>query len=163
MGVAYTRKSWVRGPLFRYSMWQSEIKKNPLLTRLRTLCSLCGNRITDAESNELIRCVASGCQVRFHPMCGLLASKIATSEATEEEMPANKLERMNILDSQLCKQYTLTMMKCTVDSKASCETKVLPVAFCGFHNPIRDTSLYGCYPCGGVVGEAMRIPSLHSA
>lgn len=140
-----------------------EIKKNPLLTRLRTLCSLCGNRVTDAESNELIRCVASGCQVRFHPMCGLLASKIATSEATEEEMPANKLERMNILDSQLCKQYTLTMMKCTVDSKASCETKVLPVAFCGFHNPIRDTSLYGCYPCGGMVGDAMRIPSLNSS
>jgi hypothetical protein len=66
---------------------------------------------------------------------------------------------MNTLDSQLCNQYTLTMMKCMIEEEGGKEsTTILPVVFCGFHNPIRDTSLYGCYPCGGLIGDAMRVP-----
>jgi hypothetical protein len=135
-----------------------DLVSNPLLNRIRNLCTLCGSRTQD-KNNELIRCAASGCRVLFHPMCALLASKIATSEA-QGEMPSGKLERLKILDSQLCKQYTLTMMKCTTVSPCGDEeSEVRPVAFCGLHNPIRETSLFGCYPCGGLIGEAMRIPS----
>lgn len=139
-----------------------DMSRNPLLNRFRTLCAICGSRTKDMEKtevDELIRCAASGCQVRFHPMCGLLASKISTSEA-QGEMPSDKLGRMKILDVQLCKQYTLTMMKCNTDSEVE-KTTIRPVAFCGLHNPIRDTSLYGCLPCGGIVGDAMRIPSVN--
>lgn len=136
-----------------------DLANNPLLNRIRNICALCGSRTQD-RSNELTRCAASGCRVLFHPMCALLGSKIATSEA-RGEMPSDKLERMKILDSQLCKQYTLTMMKCTtMDSNGEENTTIRPVAFCGLHNPIRETSLYGCYPCGGLVGDAMRIPSV---
>ena len=152
---------WTRVEQQQHSEKLDEITRNPLLNCLRMLCALCGSRTVDVESNEIVRCAASGCQVRFHPMCSLLASKIATSEAAQSEMPSDKLERMNILDSQLCKQYTLTMMKCTVGDEEEFKTTILPVAFCGLHNPIRDTSLYGCYPCGGLIGDTMRIPSLN--
>lgn len=140
---------------------QDEIMKTPLEhTLLRSMCALCGRLVTESKSKELVRCVASGCLVTFHPMCALLASKMETSEITHGEMPSDILERMNVLDSQQCKEYTLKMMKCHVGENENRITKVLPVAFCGFHNPARETSLFGCYPCGGILGESMRIPSL---
>ena len=140
---------------------KDEKMKMPLLhTLLRTLCALCGRLVTESTSKELVRCVASGCLVKFHPMCALLASKMAASETRQVDASSDVLERMNGVDSQLCKEYTLTMMKCQVGESENRITKVLPVAFCGFHNPTRDTSLFGCYPCGGILGESMRIPSL---
>ena len=143
-----------------HPQYEKHREKNPLPSLLLPVCALCGRLPTESTSKELIRCVASGCMVQFHPMCALLASKIATSEAMENELPSDQLERINVLDSQLCKHYTLTIMKCTVKETEEPITKVLPVAFCGFHNPGRETSLFGCYPCGGILGENMRIPEM---
>mmetsp|Transcript_2850 Transcript_2850/g.4295 ORF Transcript_2850/g.4295 Transcript_2850/m.4295 type:complete len:897 (+) Transcript_2850:223-2913(+) len=135
------------------------VSRNPLLNRLRTLCAICGKRMHDFNGKcegELVKCATSGCQVYFHPMCGLLASKIAASE-TKGALTIG-LERRDVLDTQLCNQYTLTMLKCSIKGDIQ-DTKITPVVFCGFHNPNRETSLYGCYPCGGLIGDSMRIPS----
>jgi PHD-zinc-finger like domain len=136
--------------------------KNPNETsnksKFAMTCAICGVNECDANVKKFVRCVVAGCQVSFHPICGLLASKIASSEAVQSEMPLDTLERMKMLDTQLCMQYTLSMMKCTVGSARNSMTSALPIAFCGLHNPIRDISFFGCPPCANILGESMRIP-----
>ena len=61
------------------------------------------------------------------------------------------LEERRIQDIHLCKQYTLTLAEVNHDGGAgSTVATIVPVAFCGLHNPQREAELIGCLPGGGV-------------
>jgi hypothetical protein len=57
-------------------------------------------------------------------------------------------------DVYLSTQATLTMMHF---NRGKIST-LMPVAFCGYHNPRREPTFYGCYPAGELIGECVRIP-----
>lgn len=129
----------------------------------------------------LTKCAANGCFVRFHPMCALLVSKLdeeqeCLSSSTTGKEPASPQSRLahhdNKSDIRLTNKYTLTMAQ--ISYKAYTDytkngigklksreqnTSLVPLAFCGIHNPNRDPSLYGCYPAGHYFDEKnLRIP-----
>jgi hypothetical protein len=139
--------------------------------------------------NGIIRCAASGCSIYFHPMCALYLSKCdeivnksppggaeteskdeeANNKDTPKEKRDRQLEQMLKDDKLLCRQYSLRFAKCKIPGvrrigRACIKSSppaavVLPVCFCGIHNPKRDRSLYGLYPGGKVIdGQAMRVP-----
>lgn len=86
-----------------------------------------------------------------------------TSSKTE-----TSLEQLREKDRYLCRQFTLSYTKCYItadpspsakDQASSSKEYILPVCFCGIHNPKRDRSLYGLYPGGYHVDESvMRVP-----
>jgi hypothetical protein len=51
-------------------------------------------------------------------------------------------------DTKLCNEYTLQLVQlASAHATGEKDTKtVIPIAFCGIHNPRRDDSLYGCLP-----------------
>jgi hypothetical protein len=68
-------------------------------------------------------------------------------------------------DSQFCKEYSLTALNClSIEGRMGKDPgdkcfNLLPVAFCGIHNPKREPSLYGMYPGGiNLDSKSMRIP-----
>ena len=137
-------------------------------------------------SYPLLKCAAARCQVRFHAMCAFLSSmifdrdfedreigfegKAAREEAKNDHPPeaslvSNLLRDAKKNDCRLCKQFTLAAIDCfTVTGSQGKDPgnqhfRVLPVAFCGIHNPKRDRAFYGLYPGGCHLGNsAMRIP-----
>ncbi len=131
---------------------------------LVNVCALCGTG--GMSDGGLTRCAASGCLVAFHPMCALLASKlnasnVGTNDNTTKTKSVRKTRRTENIESEmksddkekiaaeqkLSLEYTLRLVKLTRAGEAS---TVIPVAFCGIHNPSRDGSFYGCLPCGVV-------------
>mmetsp|Transcript_15543 Transcript_15543/g.33658 ORF Transcript_15543/g.33658 Transcript_15543/m.33658 type:complete len:955 (-) Transcript_15543:1141-4005(-) len=132
---------------------------------LSNVCALCGTG--GAKSNKfsasLTRCAARGCFVAFHPMCALLATKVGmddkaksvrTRKTRRTEQESDVSENIDA-DKKYCKEYTLQLVQLTrterVVSSASEKdrTTIIPVAFCGIHNPRRDDAFYGRLP-GGV-------------
>ena len=137
--------------------------QSPLLS----LCSLCGTGGTSNNNMGLTKCASRGCLVSFHPMCALLASKVLSSKVdinnetneaktvrsrksrrTEitEEIESDVKEKI-AADQKLCMEYTLQLMRLTSTNGAA----VIPVAFCGIHNPRRDESMFGRLPGGALV------------
>jgi PHD-zinc-finger like domain len=139
--------------------------------------------------NGIVRCAASGCSIYFHPMCALYLSKCdeigskglpcrAETESRDEEANTKerskeykdqRLEQLLEDDKFLCRQYSLRFAKCKIPGirrigRAYIQPPppaavVLPVCFCGIHNPKRDRSLNGLYPGGQLVdGQVMRVP-----
>ena len=59
-------------------------------------------------------------------------------------------------DIKLCNEYTLQLVQlsrteATVnDNGEDVAPKIVPIAFCGLHNPRRDTSCFGCLPGGKI-------------
>jgi hypothetical protein len=134
-------------------VWSKDaiFKRSPL----STICALCGT-----GGAGLTRCAAR-CFVAFHPMCALLASKMGTNEANQ----TNKKRRnsrhnneQNEEDMKLCNEYTLQLvqlsrLEVTIGSNTNGEDadcNVVPIAFCGLHNPRRDASYFGCLPGGKI-------------
>ena len=127
---------------------------------LISVCALCGTG--GMGDGGLTRCAARGCLIAFHPMCALLASKLRTSnvgmmndtakmksvrktrrtENIESEIKSDDKEKI-ASDQRLSLEYTLQLVKLT---RAGESGVVIPVAFCGIHNPSRDDSSYGCLP-----------------
>ncbi|CAB9514651.1 expressed unknown protein [Seminavis robusta] len=79
------------------------------------------------------------------------------------------LEKLLEDDRFLCRQYSLRFAKCMIPGRrvvrpssiqsSPSTAAVLPVCFCGIHNPKRDRSLYGLYPGGQLMdAQVMRIP-----
>ena len=101
-------------------------------------CALCGSA---SSSKGLIKCAGSGCRVRFHPMCARIT--LVDDDARNGEIPRGKEK-----DYRLCGRFTLEVLQC--------DKRLVPVGFCGFHNPMRERTLYGCYPGG--LGTVMRVP-----
>lgn len=140
-------------------------------------CALCGigggiDKRSTSCNVGLTRCAARGCLVSFHPMCALLATKSKermedisahaktvrtrmTRQTTGQCVGSTKRdENENIeADKNLCNEYTLQLVHLTSARAAGeRETKsVIPIAFCGIHNPRRDDFLYGCPPGGTVI------------
>lgn len=134
---------------------------------LSNVCALCGtggvkSNKTMQFSAGLTRCAASGCFVAFHPMCALLATKVGMDDKaksvrtrktrhTEQESDVNH----NIdADKKHCKEYTLQLVQLTRTERAVSSTSeekktaIIPVAFCGIHNPRRDDAFFGRLPGG---------------
>jgi hypothetical protein len=110
------------------------------MPKAMAICALCGLE----DSGALIKCAGSDCMVQFHPMCALIT--VLDDDTTNGDVPdeSNSIGR----DERLCRRFTLDVLQCA-DS-------ILATGFCGFHNPKRDGTLWGCYPGG--MGTAMRIP-----
>ncbi len=121
----------------------SAVEMEAGIPRVIANCALCG-----LSDGSLIKCSGSCCTVRFHPMCALIGV-VRDTEVHGPVAPATPATR-DARDARLCNRFTLDIVECG--------DTVLPVGFCGFHNPQRDEFLYGCYPCG--MGSAMRVPSI---
>ena len=136
------------------------------------ICALCGTGTVKSKKSMqfnagLTKCAARGCHVVFHPMCALLASKVdkdgkadkakavrRKTRVTEEKKTDVDDEKIEA-DKKLCKEYTMQLIQLTRNEPANSssdqgnkKTVIIPVAFCGIHNPQRDDSLYGCLPGG---------------
>jgi hypothetical protein len=82
-------------------------------------------------------------------------------EQSPEEKKSEDDDDLIVEDRKLCNEYTLQLVKLVRTERAwprgndaKCvKTAIIPVAFCGLHNPGRDISFYGCLPGGGVVEE----------
>ena len=121
---------------------RKQAKSESILPKIMGLCALCGSE----DNGALIKCAGSDCTVRFHPMCALI-----TLVDDDDEKNGTDFEESNSTrrDEHLCSRFTLDVLQCG--------KSLLPVGFCGYHNPMRDGTLYGCYPGG--MGAAMRIPA----
>lgn len=143
--------------------------QSTLGTHLLNVCALCGKGggIDERSSSAcLTKCAARGCLVAFHPMCALLTSKSKVGEVennTRVKSVRTRLTRRNgqcvgdiktdekdivEADKNLCNEYTLDLVHLTrANAAGEGDTKsIIPVAFCGIHNPRRDASSYGCIP-----------------
>mmetsp|Transcript_580 Transcript_580/g.1149 ORF Transcript_580/g.1149 Transcript_580/m.1149 type:complete len:978 (-) Transcript_580:122-3055(-) len=160
------------------SLYQQFPNESPL-SNVCALCGtggLNGNKSMQFNAG-LTRCAARGCHVAFHPMCALLAllaSKVGmddkggkaksvrtrktrhTDQVTEENKPDVTNENIEA-DKTLCKEYTLQLVQLTRTERAAGsaseedKTTIIPVAFCGIHNPQRADSSFGCLPAGADV------------
>jgi hypothetical protein len=122
-------------------------------------------------------------------MCAIIVSKlryesvdlesgdsIKTGEAgvdgntTTPLVADDSVDYAQVEDSKLCKEYSLTALNClSIEGRMGKDPgdkcfNLLPVAFCGIHNPKREPSLYGMYPGGiNLDFKTMRIPPLDYA
>lgn len=125
------------------------------------------------SSQCVVKCAAAGCHISVHPMCALLSSMTSQSiNEVRHEKPESNTTSDNITnaknhDIDLCSQYTLTFASVRgsaqsfgKDPGARCES-ILPIVFCGIHNPGRDQSFHGLYPGGKNTNleQAFKIPS----
>lgn len=142
------------------------------------VCSLCGERSTGEPCDGFVKCAANGCHVHFHPMCALVVTKILEQDHYAQKKAINgssrlrqsplkqksqakddPLERLKRDDAYLSSLYTFEMIECNQIAGDTNASTVLPVAFCGIHNPNRESTLYGCYPGGLHMEKAIRVPS----
>lgn len=78
-------------------------------------------------------------------------SETAGAAGKKNAEKIHDLEERRTRDIHLCKQYTLTLAEVNHDGGAgSTVATIVPVAFCGLHNPQREAELIGCLPGGGV-------------
>jgi hypothetical protein len=114
----------------------------------------------------LVKCAAARCQIHFHPMCALLASKLSITQPERRttrgavtgiastDNGVSPLETTKMKDSLLCNEFTLTALKYKATKGAygknpgEKQLGLIPVAFCGIHNPKREQRFYGMYPKG---------------
>jgi hypothetical protein len=149
------------------------------------LCALCGS--TDAElpafekqvaSGKItstpryaVKCAADGCHIHVHPMCALVSTLYAKSKDQSavrlaSECSIDDVDDVGVnRDISLCDQYTLTFASLQGISHAFgkdpgyVRRAVIPVLFCGIHNPKRERSCYGLYPGGKHLGtNALVVP-----
>jgi hypothetical protein len=138
----------------------------------------------------LVKCAAARCQVKFHPMCAIIVSKFrdesvdlesghsiktgvveGNGDLTTPLVADDSVDYAALMeDSQFCKEYSLTALNClSIEGRMGKDPgdkcfNLLPVAFCGIHNPKREPSLYGMYPGGSNLdSKSMRIPPLNYA
>jgi len=91
-------------------------------------------------------------------------TKIRCTGENNNLNPEEAMKESNINDAELCNQYTLQLMKVSRTAggfgsiPGMSKSTIVPVAFCGLHNPKRDPSLYGCPPAGYLLNSAIDIP-----
>jgi len=153
-----------------------QLEQTPSLCDICVLCGKTGGLAFDGHPTKcgtgLVRCAARGCFVAFHPMCGLLSTKLNSSDQdvgkssakhrssrkASEAFEGKNLQREGDVvaeDKKLCNQYTfqLVRVKRPVIEEDSNDkiSLVLPIAYCGIHNPLRDESFYGFLPSGDMM------------
>jgi hypothetical protein len=151
----------------------------------KTVCAWPLNRTRTCEA--LVKCAAARCQVKFHPMCAIIVSKLrdesvdlesgditkagesgGDGNSTTSLVADNSVDYAKMEDFQFCKEYSLTALNClSIEGRMGKDPggkcfNLLPIAFCGIHNPKREPSLYGIYPGGiNLDSKSMRIPPLN--
>jgi len=165
---------WSGRHLFDNSKTNECSPEVPFASPLSLLCALCGTGGVKGDKSlqfntGITKCAARGCSVAFHPMCALLASKVGFDEKGDrsnsrkarkkrhadqavEDKTSDDQEIMEA-DKKLCKQYTLQLVQLTRKEPAAVSARedkaiIIPVAFCGIHNPRRDAAFFGCLPGG---------------
>jgi len=126
------------------------------------------SQVSDVYFPGLIKCAAVGCSVMFHPMCATLVTRlmVETQDVKDEEKSRNdhNLSHKKRIDLDLCQRYTLEVIEVTREeglygslsgTEKSC---VIPVGFCGIHNPNREPSFYGSHPAGNQFSSMISIP-----
>lgn len=116
------------------------------------------------QNTGLTRCAAVGCQVVFHPTCALLVTHLRVTKHNLNIPGDFKEEKKK--DIELCQEYTLSLtqirrvenVRSAINRTVQEKSYIIPVAFCGFHNPSREDSFYGCPPCADGISDFMRIP-----
>eukprot|EP00536_Pseudo-nitzschia_multiseries_P014865 jgi/Psemu1/246401/estExt_Genewise1.C_7780013 len=117
------------------------------------------------SSRCLVRCAAVGCHISVHPMCAL-ASSLMTQTSIDASSkcgskPLDQIAKAKKRDRELCSQHTLTFASVRGKNSAGNFETIIPVFFCGIHNPAREKSFYGFYPGGSMmdVEKVLKIPS----
>ena len=121
---------------------RARVDQVSVMPRIMAKCALCG------LDGALIECAGSGCTVRFHPMCAFVSVVEDLKRNGDIPIPGDNHATRIARDERLCGCFTLDVLECG--------KSMVPVGFCGFHNPMRERFLYGCYPGG--MGTAMRVP-----
>lgn len=132
--------------------WCCDSQSGGLKDTNDTICHLCSEK-----TNAVARCAATNCSIQFHPMCAVIASISANEHCGDLRQGGD-----NELDAFFCSQHQLSMLHTTFCGGGfpgiGC-LAMLPVAFCGYHNPRRRDDFYGLYPGGSILEfGAMRIP-----
>ena len=152
-------------------------------------CALCGqgekrDNLTAADETiastseyYVLKCAASRCQVYFHPMCGLLSSKLVelsnefragrSDVQTNPPASTSSAESSTERDRKLCSCFTLTALDCEVttgsmgNDPGTTQVVQIPIALCGIHNPRRESSYRGLCPAArNVNADVIRIPAI---
>lgn len=136
--------------------------------QVETVCAICGlGNLGKLRSNEsvvsLTKCAAKGCHVFFHPMCATLVSRVPSSSENSLDTTSSPVEgKKNFralnrtIDAELAAQYTFHYVSETdIENKTRSLPheqvgRIIPVSFCGWHNPGRELSLFGCPPITNV-------------
>lgn len=116
-------------------------KSSPFMPTSMSKCALCG-----IDKGPVIKCGGAGCMVRFHPMCAIVCMLDPNAQCRDLHMG------MGSNDHRMCRQFTIDIADCNGDGEM-----LVPMGFCGLHNPSREPFLYGCYPNG--MAPAMRVPA----
>lgn len=157
------------------------------------------NNLSRFKGSGLVKCAASGCSIRFHPFCAMMASKCRKAELLHQSiinsqgyrsggsLSSENLSSLRSLrnsdvavdevtkhlkeianeDKELAREFTLQLLKVSRNegSFGSCfegtkKTSIVPVAFCGLHNPKRERTLFGCPPMSSnALSSTMHIPN----
>lgn len=150
---------------------------NDIFPQKPLVCAICGtgkkdvkgdNQISDGYCSGLIKCAAVGCSVTFHPMCATLVTRfiVETQDVKYEGKSRNEhnLNRKKRIDLDLCHRYTLEMIETTREEgcygsiPGGEKVNIIPLAFCGIHNPKREPSFYGSHSTGDHFSSMMSIP-----
>jgi hypothetical protein len=136
--------------------------------QVETVCAICGlGNLGKFRSNDsvvsLMKCAAKGCHIFFHPMCATLVSRVPfTPESSLDQISSPRQGKKSLrafnstIDAELAAQYTFHYISATdsEDQKRSLQHEelggMIPVAFCGWHNPRRELSFFGCPPITNV-------------
>jgi hypothetical protein len=136
--------------------------------QVETVCAICGlGNLGKLRSSDpvvsLMKCAAKGCHVYFHPMCATLVSRVpSTPDSSLDQISSPREVKKNFhafnsaIDAELAAQYTFHYLS-EVDSEDQTRSLqheelggMIPVSFCGWHNPRRELSLFGCPPITNV-------------
>ena len=116
-------------------------------------CVLCSR-----TSQYLVRCAATGCSLKFHPMCAVVASHAAASgRAADHTFLAGEIESEEDRDIFLSTQYCQEVATVSFGKKKS-KKRSIPIAYCGLHNPRRAPDRYGLLPGAIHFKDAVRLP-----
>lgn len=115
------------------------------------ICVICSKK-----SEFLVRCAASGCSLLFHPMCAKIASHVAaTNRGMNHTSFCGEVEREEDEDIFLSTQYCQEVVSVSFGKK---NKRIIPIAYCGLHNPQRARDRYGLQPGAVHFREATRLP-----
>ena len=118
------------------------------------ICIICSK-----TSQHLVRCAATACSLKFHPMCAIVASHAAAvGRASNPPYLGGQMERAEDRDIFLCTQYCQETVSISYGMEAMKKKRSIPVAYCGLHNPGRAADRYGLLPGAIHFKDAVRIP-----
>ena len=158
-GTDTSNKRWVHDicRLYCRPFNDHPVKNGPNLQSIN-VCSICGTK--GDKNNEfasgLAICAAKGCYIKFHPMCAVLSTKVLALGTLSKKGSRNIVDE-KIADEIHCKEYTFALAAVSdneeqIASKPSGEgPSIVPIAFCGLHNPARGEEYYGCLPGGKMI------------